>query len=154
MIINFLLRREFSNVLSQKMSTNFEPSQFHHIFVQMWSTIKKQVCLKINTLWEKCTTFHFITLWWNCDENVIYTFYSHYIFMTFLSQYSENVICLHCQTKIYLTNSWHFYHNVREMYCMMSNWMSIEICSSSNPCNSHQNVMKMWFRREKKKKLK
>ena len=35
MIINFFGQRQFSNEVSQKMSTNFEASQFHHILITM-----------------------------------------------------------------------------------------------------------------------
>ena len=41
LIINFFAWQEFSNEVSQKNSTNYCPSHFHHFFMKMWWNKRK-----------------------------------------------------------------------------------------------------------------
>ena len=90
--------REFSNDMSQKMSTNGNSSHFHHIFI----------------------TFNIVMkLWCKCDS---YIFLLNHIINTFVSQCGENVLCLNFVVTLWFTFPSHFYHNVRKMCCVNILW--------------------------------
>ena len=122
---------------SQKMSTKYCSSHFHHIFITMGcgSRSSSFVGMFIMTLIQRL--FKFIKLWQKCDEFVIHIFFWYSLFHhIFTTMWEKSILCQFCDEKVMLSK------------------MQLEVWWLSYLYNCYKIVMKKWWEEKNKYKLK
>ena len=93
MNIKFFARREFSNEVSQKMSTKCNSSHFHHISITMLWGIRIVILLKkidLETLQISSHSDKIVMKMWSPLQAF---FCTYHIFITFLTQFDGKEFC-------------------------------------------------------------